>query len=141
MASRLDELQRQRALLEEHLAWLDREIAAEKSGTTPVAASLPPAPGAGPSPERRLRAAAPVTAVTTATAADATVATTINVVSPGAVGATGGAPAAPDAILDQYRQAPDMLQNDIRKGCFLYFALAFVLLGIGVGALYVLFQQ
>jgi hypothetical protein len=53
MPSRLDELRRHRALLQEHLAWLDREIAAAAgerppssaaAGLTPVrpAASQPP---------------------------------------------------------------------------------------------------
>lgn len=39
MSDRLKELQRQRALLQEHLAWLDAEIARE-TGALPAVASL-----------------------------------------------------------------------------------------------------
>lgn len=47
VSDRLKDLQRQRALAQEQLAWLDREIARE-SGTTPPAAT--PAPVIAPSP-------------------------------------------------------------------------------------------
>ncbi len=49
MSDRSDELRRQRALLTEHLAWLDREIAAEGGipRTAPLADAAPP-PIAGP---------------------------------------------------------------------------------------------
>ena len=36
-------------------------------------------------------------------------------------------PFAADAILEEYRVAPDTLKTDIRKGCLLYFVGAFVL--------------
>jgi hypothetical protein len=66
MSDRLSDLQRQRALLQEHVAWLDREIARE-SGARP------------PTPPRRedaiptsppLPAATPVNAATQESAAD-----------------------------------------------------------------------
>ncbi len=41
MSDRLPELCRQRALVAEHLAWLDREIAAA-GGDTPAAPAVPP---------------------------------------------------------------------------------------------------
>ncbi|HWZ95872.1 MAG TPA: hypothetical protein VNW30_11815 [Opitutaceae bacterium] len=47
---RLQELRRQRALVQEHLAWLDREIVSASSEATPpkpAAQSQPPAPPAG----------------------------------------------------------------------------------------------
>jgi hypothetical protein len=46
---RLLELRRQRALVQEHLAWLDREIASTASGATPAMQSQPamPAPEDG----------------------------------------------------------------------------------------------
>lgn len=144
MSQRLAELQRQRALLQEHLAWLDHEIAGESArgagpGTgTEIARAAPgsAAPSSGSS--------VPATATTVASAADTTIATTVNVVAPASLptgpSASGGAIHRPDEILDQYRVAPENLRNDIRKGCFLYFALAFVLLAIAVVVLYVLFR-
>ncbi len=55
MSDRLQELLRQKALLQEHSAWLDREIAAEMGRT-------PPAPSPAPEPASAARTAAPSTA-------------------------------------------------------------------------------
>jgi hypothetical protein len=55
MSSRLDELRRHRALLQEHLNWLDREIESSASGTQPsmpapaIAPARPYTPPAPPS--------------------------------------------------------------------------------------------
>jgi hypothetical protein len=49
MPDRLAELRRQRALVQEHLAWLDREIAAA-APPAPPAAPMPPAPASGAAP-------------------------------------------------------------------------------------------
>jgi hypothetical protein len=123
MADRLNELLRQRALLQQHVAWLDAEIAAaaDPSGAAPAATpvtapSTPPsppanAPLAGPDPAHRPSAPPPPAAP--------------------AIGAVS-----PDAILEEYRSAPGTLQQDVRKGCFLYFAAALALLGLGVTVLY-----
>ncbi len=114
---RLAELRRQRALLEEHLAWLDNEIRITGGGTAPLPAtsanetgkqkSLPSSLPASSTPGLRAVAASPSSAGTD-----------------------------PDAILDQYRTSPASLQRDVRKGCLLYFVGAFVLLGAAVAALY-----
>ena len=51
MPDRLQELLRQKALLSEHAAWLEREIALEQarvSGAPPAAAAETPAPVTGP---------------------------------------------------------------------------------------------
>jgi hypothetical protein len=96
VSDRLSQLQRQRALLQEHLAWLDREIVAAQSGTKP---SVPPASVA----------AAIVPAGTEALATD---------------------------ILAQYQSDPASVKEDVKKGCFLYFFLAFAVVGVGVLALY-----
>lgn len=154
MSQRLAELQRQRALLQEHMDWLEREITAEQlrsTETTPVPIRPPDveptAPAhASPTPSANPAVARAGAATTVATAADTTIATTINVVAPAPLTSPprpGAGPLhghGPEEILDQYRIAPDTLRNDIRKGCFLYFALAFVLLTIGVGALWMLFR-
>ena len=41
-----------------------------------------------------------------------------------------------EEILDQYRVSPKAVHQDVRKGCFLYFAGAFVVLGIVIAILY-----
>jgi hypothetical protein len=46
MSERLSDLRRQRALVAEHLAWLDREIAA--AGSEALATPVTPAPPANP---------------------------------------------------------------------------------------------
>jgi hypothetical protein len=124
MSDRLAELRRQRALIAEHLAWLDREIAAaEKSSPTGVASpvsvgalpvsgapkivELPARPAAAP-----IHVATPMTPVASVTENQA------------------------DEILGQYRVAPTALKEDLRKGCLLYFVGALVLLGLVVVGLY-----
>ena len=41
-----------------------------------------------------------------------------------------------DDLTARYRVAPDALRNDVRKGCFIYFAAALLLLAAGVAILY-----
>ena len=119
MSDRLRELHRQRALLQDHLAWLDREIANAGENRSP-ASSVPVAPVVSPAP----LTVAPV-AVTS---------------NPAPAHAPPPAPLGPlpaaDTILEKYRVAPASLQQDVRKGCFLYFAAAFAVLALGVIALY-----
>jgi hypothetical protein len=126
MADRLSELLRQRALLQEHLAWLDREIAA--ASDRPAAPQVP-APVVPPAAPVALPAAASLPArVTVAVPA-----------APVAVSAEA-APLA-DEILDQYRVPTQTLQTDVRKGCLLYFVGAFVLLFGIVAVLYLAFRK
>ncbi len=131
MSDRLAELRRQRALLEEHLAWLDREIATEAK-QVPAARTVPP------EPVRRGLAAATTT--------DANVAPTLNVVAPTLAATTvpthPAVPApSPDVLFDQYRVAPDALKSDVRKGCFLYFTLALLFVGLGVAVLWMALRK
>jgi anti-sigma factor RsiW len=128
---RLQELLQQRALLLQHLAWLDREIAAASG--TPVAPA--PAPVAPPAPSAPPRSP-------------------VSLPGPGYVASQGAAvlartapaPAAPageivpgaDEILEQYRVAPQSLQSDVKKGCLLYFFGAFALLALAILAFYYL---
>ena len=116
---RLAELRRQRALLQQHSDWLDREIAVAQAGATPVATPPPASPAAVISP---LPAPVPVPVPGPAPAP--------------ALGATD-----PDTILSQYRSDESRLKTDVRKGCLLYSALAFVLLILGVFGLYLLFRR
>jgi hypothetical protein len=113
---RLAELRRQRALVQEHLAWLDREIAA--AGGTGASTTAQPAADNRPP------------------------------VAPSTTGLTGAAPAAvaavdtaADAILEDYRTPASKLQQDVRLGCFMYFAAALVAVGAGVVVLYFLLRH
>lgn len=130
MPDRLAELRRQRALIQEHLAWLDREVAAlERHRVTPAPTALEPVT---PAPF--------VVGVNTVSATvKSAPASTLSTLSAGlpaapAIGSTS-VPAADD-ILEQYRVEPTALKQDIRKGCFLYFAAAMALLVMGVLILY-----
>ncbi len=122
MSDRLQELRRQRALIQEHLAWLDREIAAASG--QPVVAPAPtpvPPPVASVAPAFVTPVVAPIPVVAPAIPADP--------IAPEVA-------AAADAILDEYRVAPDNLKTDVKKGCFLYLLAAFGLLALGVIGLY-----
>lgn len=84
-------------MIQEHLAWLDREIAAEsRRGGTGHSSGTP-----SQIPSVPLAVATPAMQVP---------------VSPSAADS--------EAILAQYQNQPDALKKDVRNGCFLYFALA-----------------
>jgi cell division septum initiation protein DivIVA len=116
VSDRLNELQRQRALAQEQLAFLDREIAAEKakSGMPHTATySATPAPAASPTPAAMAAAAQRATTrLESALPADA------------------------EKILAEYAAKPASIQSDVKKGCFLYFFLAMATLIAAVVALY-----
>lgn len=104
MSDRLTELQRQRALAQEQLAWFDREIARESAGTnTPPAASAP--------------ALAPALFKNTPPAADAPV-----------------SDHDAEKILERYRHTSHPVKDEVKRGCFLYFFAAFALLALGLTA-------
>ena len=130
MSDRLRELLRQRALLQEHLAWLDREIDA--------AAGKPASPAglAAPAPSVAVSSAPVALPAPASSPAPALPAAAIPRIIAGI--ATPRIEAAPisDAAFERYRVEPRTVQQDVRKGCFLYFAAAFVLLGLGVTVLY-----
>ncbi len=111
---RLAELRRQRALLREHAAWLDAEIAREEAAS------------AGGFPSTNVAASfAPTSAVPA--------------VSPAVVDVTIGnekSGADAEAIMEEYRTPTTDLQRDVRTGCFLYFAAALLILGAVVVILY-----
>jgi hypothetical protein len=118
---RLAELRRQRALIQQHLAWLEREIASADTATAPAARSTASA-NVPPSASSNKPAAAPDTS---AKCIDA-LSTALPV----------PAETEAEAILDQYRTPTDALQHDVRTGCLLYFVGAFVLLAGVVAVLY-----
>ncbi|MBE2214090.1 MAG: hypothetical protein IAE82_09485 [Opitutaceae bacterium] len=107
MTSRMEKLQRQRALLQEHLRWIESEIAAEASNIPSRPAGAPTvvdvAPPAPPTPP-----------------ADA-----------------AGAPAIVPADLPEADVRG--IHNEVRSGCLLYFAIAFVGMALLVGIIYWLY--
>lgn len=113
-ADRLAELHRQRALLQEHLAWLDREIVEASPPTKPSGSgvALPTPAITSAAPERSAREVA------------------IPAPPP------SGSGLAPDTILDEFRVAPDTLRTDVRKGCILYFVGAFAVLALCIMVMY-----
>ena len=105
MPDRLTELQRQRALAQEQVAWLDREIARETGQALPAAFTPERGPAATPRPATAVRVAADAEA------------------------------RAAEEILAQYQQPGPSMEKDVKRGCYLYFFLALGLLGLfAVGA-------
>ncbi|MDI1337647.1 MAG: hypothetical protein PSU94_15800 [Lacunisphaera sp.] len=101
MSDRLKDLQRQRALAQEQLAWIDAEIAK--------------ASGQAPAPSQPAISSAPVAPPPRGTAETARLA---------------------DEILAQYQSETVTSPKDVKRGCYVYFVLAFVLVGLAVAALY-----
>jgi hypothetical protein len=127
MTDRIAELARQRQLVQQHLAWLDRQLAdaAQQSVGQPIesSATRDNVPAATPIvPD--LRANAATTALPPSTS--------------GAVPPRDAAEA--DEIMDQFRVTPAAVKSDVRKGCFIYFVAAFLLLGLGITAVYFIFR-
>lgn len=108
MADRLQELLHQKALLNEQATWLDGEIRAEQAriGEAPMPVQSPPA---APPPAEPLSGPPP-----SAFAVDENA----------------------NAILEQYRSSPRSLQQEVRRGCFLYFFGALAVLGASVALIY-----
>ena len=133
MSDRHSELVRQRALLLEHLAWIDREIA-QANMAAPALPPMPPVPSVTTAPLPFSAAAPGVSA-----APGPNVATNQSSVpaalAPPAI-AVPGRPGVTDEVLEQYRVSPKAVHQDVRKGCLLYFIGAFVVLGIVVAILY-----
>ena len=113
MSDRLQELLRQKALLDEHAAWLTREIAQERAksgaGLAPDVLPAPATPVPSPAPAAAITAPAPAPAALDAEAA---------------------------AIIDQYRESDKTVQQNVKRGCILYFVAALALLALGVVAIY-----
>jgi hypothetical protein len=121
LPERLAALLRQRALVAQHLAWLDAEIA-EVAGT-PLASPTPPALSAPVAPS------AVASAVTDATAPELS-----EPISPAVAAANQRA----DAIIEKYRTTEAINPAQTKRGCLLSF-IAFMLFSIaGVLAIYLL---
>jgi hypothetical protein len=130
MSDRLQDLLRQRALSQEQLAWLDREIAATSAAdatTTPTPAPAP-RPARAPLPQPGYLASQPAAIAEHQAAAARDPAT--------ARGENPAVAAAADAILEKYRVQPDSLKTDVRQGCFLYFFGALAVVAVIIAGLY-----
>ena len=109
MADRLDELRKQRAVIQQHLTWLDHEIAAmtvTRLTLPPFAMrgnTRPPVPGATNAPMK----AAPAAGM-------------------------------PIPELSEFQVDPDNVQGDTKRGCLLYSALALVIFALVLAAIYYL---
>jgi hypothetical protein len=106
VSDRLDELCRQRALVQQHLDWLDAEIAAT-AGQKRVIAPATIATGHSPTGTR-----SPIESI-----------------------ALGESPEL-GALLAAQRSAPANSAADVKRGCFIAFAMLFVLLGLAVYGFY-----
>jgi hypothetical protein len=109
VSDRLKDLQRQRALVQEQLAWIDREIATIQTKPVPV---LPPSePTAVVAPAKN---------------------------APASFGDAAAAERAAEEILAEYQQESQSLQKSVKRGCFLYFFAAMSLFVLGVFILYLI---
>jgi hypothetical protein len=137
MSDRLADLRRQRTLIQEHLSWLDREIAAaEKNGGTAWPAPAPTLAAPLPQAAAPLRPAEPPLVISPPAPEPAPT----SLLMPRNFGLRPQ-PALPSATLGEYRVTPSTVKQDVRKGCLLYFAAAFILLFAGVGILWIIFRR
>lgn len=107
MSDRLDEFRRQRALVQQHLEWLDAEIAAEANRDRPAASPVS-APRAAPANNTR----SPIESIALRESPEL------------------------EALLAAQKSAPANSAADVKRGCFVAFALLFVLLGLAVYGFY-----
>jgi hypothetical protein len=128
MSPRLTELLKQRAQLQEHLAWLDREIANEQS----AAPSPPPLPSA-----------APVAANSQFQTSNSSHSSTLPYPRPPLSSPDGSLRAQnpADQILGQYKQDPGLLQQDTRKGCLIAAAIVGTLLLLAAFTIYAVYAH
>jgi hypothetical protein len=109
VSDRLAELQRQRALAQEQLAWFDREIAKE-TGQAPA----PPVPV--PAVVAPVPVVAPITPVTDAATAQVA-----------------------DEIIARYEKSPQNAAKDAKKGCYLWFIFGLGMLAICAVSIYLIY--
>lgn len=128
MSDRLNELQRQRALLAEHLAWLDREIAAHEGA--------PPAPGARASSATHA-ASAPAGAAIPVLSGKPSPIASVTVIPV----ADAPSPADADALIQRYGYDPKSSSAEVKRGCWTAFAASFVLVALLVLVAWFLFRR
>ena len=125
MSARLQELLHQKALLAEHTAWLEREIASERARIAPPQESIvPPATIDAP----------PLLLPTEPTAPSAE--------SPIALTGTPDVMASgSETGIDQYRPEPKAIQSEVTRGCLLYFLAGLALFAVFVVTVYLVYRR
>lgn len=118
---RLAELRRQRALVAQHLAWIDAELTAAGAGQPPSSSASPGA--AAPAP-------APVPATTTL-AAEASPSPAVDL-DPSLVLANTRA----DEIIEKYRATEALDPRAAKRGCLVLFGAIFILGAVTLFAVY-----
>jgi len=113
---RLAELRRQRALVAQHLAWIDAELTAAGAGQTSLATNPEPAPAAASA------SASPIPAPASIISAD----------DPGLALANARA----DEIIEKYRATEALDPQATRRGCLVLFGALFALGGAALLAIY-----
>lgn len=116
VSDRLSELQRQRALLLEHLAWLEREIAAQKGGAGPEKTL----------PRPSIQAALAQNAAGSASARPPSPIASVTVIPV----TPAPSPADADALIQQYGYDPKSSSADVKRGCWTAFAASFLVVGL-----------
>ncbi len=118
-SDRLKELQRQRALAQEQVAWFDREIAREQNLAAPVRpAATPTSPPAG----GRV--------------------SSLSAVVPAKTGPDEStSPLDAEQLLQRYQSSGGSVKDEVKRGCFLYFFGAFALLIVAVTVFYLLWRK
>ncbi len=129
MSERLRHLQRQQALLREHLAWIEAEIAREAPVTESSPTPHPPSDGVSP-------VVAGVPALAVALSAFPT-STPLTASSSVARAATADA----DSLIERYAATERQNPADIRRGCFIVFFAALLLVAVGVAAVWLIFYR
>jgi hypothetical protein len=123
---RLAELRRQRALVAQHLAWIDAELIAAGAGHTPAPSS--PAASAPSSP--------PSSDATASEPKEASVGTSSDTPAAEIDPALALANARADEIIEKYRATEALDPKAARRGCLVLFGAAFALLGALLLAIY-----
>ncbi|WP_438482897.1 hypothetical protein [Oleiharenicola lentus] len=118
-ANRLAELQRQRALAQQQLAWIESEIARETPRLDESARLEQPAIQLAPVASPSVSAVSP--SIEESTANDAT--------------------ESAEKILSRYRQAPATSAQATKRGCFIYFYSALGALVVFCGILYFIYAK
>lgn len=130
-SARLEELRRQRALLREHLEWIENEITAATEASpaappaaTPDASPAAPAPSPLPSPPPPLpHAPTPPPQL------------------PPPAPLHPEAARAADEIIARYQAEGATRPEDIKRSCLLMFAAAFLLFALGVTFVYLHYRS
>ena len=145
MSDRLAELLRQKQLLQEHLNWLDQEIARTATsavlGTPPSPSVAKPAPEAPATPPEAVVSALPATPAVAMPVRKTPPASSIETAPPAPAGKSEEAMRIADEILARYQQEEAIRPEDTKRGCIVLASAIFVILAAIFLVTYVLFYR